>query len=158
MEFYILKRSLSLGMNFCRFSCRGRNYQGMKWPGTKWPRSKCMRGRNDRGRNVWGDEMTGTKWPGRNDRVRNERGRSVMPPGEVAPLNFDPVRPMPASTIFRETKISRQKRTFLTFFVCVKLGKPRKRSKRTKIIFFETWGAIHQFVRIILNSDSKRDS
>jgi hypothetical protein len=57
MEFYILKRSLSLslGMNFCRFSYRGQNDQGTKWPGTKWPGTKCMRGRNDR------DEMTGYK-------------------------------------------------------------------------------------------------
>jgi hypothetical protein len=30
MEFYILKRSLSLGMNFCTFSSRGRNDQGTK--------------------------------------------------------------------------------------------------------------------------------
>jgi hypothetical protein len=57
--------SLSLGMNFCRFSSRGRNDQGTKWPGTKWPRDKMYEG---------------TKWPGQNDRVQNERGRSVMPP------------------------------------------------------------------------------
>jgi hypothetical protein len=43
MKFYISKRSLSLGMNLCRFSYRG------------W---------NDRGRNVAGDEMNGTKWTG----------------------------------------------------------------------------------------------
>jgi hypothetical protein len=30
MEFYILKRSFSLGMNLCRFISRGRNDQGMK--------------------------------------------------------------------------------------------------------------------------------
>jgi hypothetical protein len=30
MKFYILKRSLSLGMNFCKFSYRGRNDQGTK--------------------------------------------------------------------------------------------------------------------------------
>jgi hypothetical protein len=30
MEFYILKRSFSLGMNFCRFSSRGQNDQGTK--------------------------------------------------------------------------------------------------------------------------------
>jgi hypothetical protein len=66
--------SLSLGMNFCRFSSRGQNDQGKKWPGDE----------------MTGDEMTGvkmyegTKWPGRNDRVRNERGRSVMPPFMMA--------------------------------------------------------------------------
>jgi hypothetical protein len=30
MKFYILKRSLFLGMNLCRFSSRGRNDQGTK--------------------------------------------------------------------------------------------------------------------------------
>jgi hypothetical protein len=30
MEFYILKRSFSQGMNLCRFSPRGQNDQGRK--------------------------------------------------------------------------------------------------------------------------------
>jgi hypothetical protein len=63
MEFYILKRSFSLGMTFCRFSSRGLNDQGTKWPGTKWPGTKwpgtkCMRGLNDRDK-MSGDEMKG---------------------------------------------------------------------------------------------------
>jgi hypothetical protein len=74
MEFYILKRSFSLGMNLCRFSSRRRNDQGTKWPGDERTGDKMT-----------GDEIyEGTKWPGWNDRGRNERGRSVMPPANRA--------------------------------------------------------------------------
>jgi hypothetical protein len=45
MEFYIFKRSFSLGMNLCRFSSRGRNDQGAKGPGDE----------------MTGDEMTRDK-------------------------------------------------------------------------------------------------
>jgi hypothetical protein len=48
MEFYILKRSLSLGRNLYRFSSRGQNNQG----------TKCMRGQNHQ------DEMTGYEMKG----------------------------------------------------------------------------------------------
>jgi hypothetical protein len=84
MEFYILKRSLSLGMNFCRFSSSGPWPWPWPWPddqGAKWP-----------GDEMTGDEMTGdkmyegTKWPGRNDWVQNEKGRSVIPPFDMHPL------------------------------------------------------------------------